>query len=309
MLAPMLAQLGDKKDLNKRGWIYEPKIDGTRGLAIKRGRSVRILNRRGRWIEWRYPEIVADLSQLEHDFVLDGEICVLDERGLPNFSLLQSREQTDNKLRIRLLARECPATYYVFDILELDGKDLTSKRLKERKAILERVLPDSAHVKKIFWTEDGRALWRIVSRKGLEGIMAKKADSKYYPGKRAHVWLKIKNVKTTDCVVCGWTEGQRKFASLVLGQYENGKLIYVGCVGSGFTERQIDELFDKIKKLETKSCPFDESPSIPRVTHWVKPKLVAEIKYLEYSKAKQLRAPVFLRLRFDKGPKDCVFGV
>jgi len=305
----MLAQLGDKKDLNKRGWIYEPKIDGTRGLAIKRGQSIRILNRRGRWIEWRYPEIISDIKKFKNNFILDGEICVLDKHGTPNFSLLQSREQTDNKLRIRLLAREYPAIYYVFDILELDGKNLTSRPLKKRKAILERVLPDSVHVRKIFWTEDGRALWRIVSRKGLEGVMAKKADSKYYPGKRVHVWLKIKNVKTTDCVICGWTEGQRKFASLVLGQYENGKLIYVGCVGTGFTERQINELFGQIKKLETKNCPFSEAPSIPRATHWIKPKLIAEIKYLEYSKAKQLRAPVFLRLRFDKELKGCILEI
>lgn len=302
----MLAQLGDKKDLNERGWIYEPKIDGTRGLAIKRGRLVRILNRRGRWIEWRYPEIVAELAQLKHDFVLDGEICVLDKVGIPNFSLLQSREQTDNQLRIRLLAREYPATYYVFDILELDGKDLTSRTLKGRKRILERLLPELKHVKNIYWTEDGRALWRIVRRKGLEGVMAKKVDSKYYPGKRSDVWLKIKNIKSADCVICGWTEGRRRFASLVLGQYANSHLIYVGCVGSGLTEREIDELFDKIKKLKTKSCPFEQVPSIGRVTHWVRPKLVVEVKYLQYSKGKRLRAPVFLRLRFDKEPKACI---
>jgi len=304
MLAPMLAKIGSISDLKRAGWIYEPKLDGTRGILIKQGSKARILNRRKKWIEWRYPEIIKDAKKIKESFVLDGEICVLDSKGRPDFNLIQSREQTDNKLKIKLLSKELPAIYYVFDILSLDSKDLTNKPLRERKKILEKVLPDLEHIKRIFWTKDGPALWKVVRRKKLEGVMAKKLSSKYYAGKRSSAWLKIKFLKTIDSIIIGYTQEKRIISALALGVYSQGKLIYIGRVGTGFSEAFLKDLYKKLRQIKSKKAPAPYSGKEKII--WVRPKYVCEVKYLEISKKKILRAPVFLRLRKDKLPKECI---
>ncbi|MEM4714306.1 MAG: non-homologous end-joining DNA ligase [Candidatus Nanoarchaeia archaeon] len=305
-IKPMLAYSGKKDDLKKKEFYFEPKIDGTRALLYKYKNNIQILNRRQNWISFRYPEIIADAKKIKGDFILDGEICVLNEKGLPDFSKLQSREQITNFLKIKFLAKSFPVTYYVFDILFLNEKDLTHLPLFKRKKILEKVVKDSKCIKKILFNKNGIILWRSVKNIGLEGVMAKKIDSKYEIGRRSENWLKIKNVKTTDCIICGWSTGKREFASLILGQYKDSNLIYVGNVGTGFDKSLLKTIYSKIRKLKIKNCPFKEIPKIKGKVFWMKPELIVEVKYLEYTKRHHLRVPSFVRFRYDKTPKECI---
>ena len=231
-IEPMLAFLSEPFD--SRDFAYEIKFDGTRTIAYidLEKKSVKFLNRRGIFFEKRYPEIVeAILKSINAKrVILDGEICVF-ERGKPNFYKLAEREQVDNKLRIELLSKLMPATFVVFDILHLDGKDLIDLPLIERKKILEKVVEEGERILLSVWVkEKGKKFFEEVKRKGLEGIMAKRLDSKYEIGKRSKNWLKIKVFRTLDCIICGYTKGEgwreEYFGALLCGIFYKGKLIY-----------------------------------------------------------------------------------
>lgn len=310
----MLAKLGDKA-LERKSFIYEPKLDGTRVLIYKDGTNIELINRRGRNIAYRYPELL-DIGQSikAKSCVLDSELVVLNQKGNPDFNLLQQREQLDNKLLIQLRSRKWPATLFVFDVLELEGKSLIDKSLRERKRILQKLIDKSPFIVLCPWTTNGKALWQQVQQQGLEGVIAKEINSRYEQGKRSEAWLKIKNLNTIDAVVVGFTKGEATrastFGALVLATYDPTKqqFIYVGRVGTGFNQTMLKQLTERMKKLKTKKSvlPEEEQKKVRKAINWTKPEVVVEVKYLKLTKGRELRAPSFLRLRFDKKPKECV---
>ena len=301
MYRPMLAKKGSKSLLDSQDHLFEPKLDGTRALCY-RDDDIRLVNRRGRRIEQRYPEFHF-LDRLHcDDCVLDGEVIVYDGEGNPSFSLLQRREHASlGKVEVR--ARRYPATYVVFDILERDGEELLSMPLEERKEELKKVVEEGGGIQMMFHTMKGRELWDIVEERGLEGVIAKKKGSRYEEGRRSWSWVKIKTTATIDCVILGYTSEKRPVSSLVLGLYDEGSLTHVGRVGTGFTVGFIGRLGELLEDIRTEEPLIHPPPR--RDIRWVRPKLVCEVEYLELTKGGHLRAPVFLRLRDDKPPEEC----
>ena len=303
MYDPMLAAMGSKDDLDREGYVFEPKLDGTRALCYVNS-TMKFVNRRGHEITERYPEFAFRDQIKARSCVLDGELIVYDNRGNPSFHLLQKREQSKPSIA-KFLSIQHPATYVIFDILELEGKELLSKRLEERKKIMHEVLREGHHLQSIAFTRDGRKLWKVVEQRKLEGVMAKRVNSYYEPGKRSDAWLKIKALKTIDCVLLGYTSEIRTISALALGLYFGDELRYVGRVGTGFTEKYLEELRPLLDDILADKPPVTSYPSEPTIT-WVKPELIAEVEILELTKDKHLRAPSFRRLRNDKDIKDCV---
>jgi bifunctional non-homologous end joining protein LigD len=309
----MLAKLSEPFD--NPDYIFEIKFDGTRCISYidAANGTVKFLNRRMSFFENRYPELQGIWKNIKaKKAILDGEIVVF-EKSKPNFYRLAEREHTDDKLRIKLLSETMPATYVVFDVLHVDGEDTIDKPLSERKKILERIVEeDNRILLSRYVTGQGKKFFNEVKKRGLEGIMAKKLDSLYYPGERKDCWLKIKYLKTLDCIICGYTIGtgwrEKYFGALILGCYHEGKLRYVGRVGTGLDEKGYAELTEELKKLRTEKCPFKEKPELPSdvIPVWVKPKLICEVKFMNLSKDLIMRAPSFVRLRDDKSLKDCL---
>lgn len=303
-IKPMLAVRGEI--FSNRDWIFEPKIDGTRCLAHISNGTVELQNRRLSLIGYRYPEITGELKHAAGNCILDGEMTVF-SKGIPHFASLAVRDQQVSSIRIDYLSREMPASYIVFDILYKNSENLMNLPLVERKSILREELNGNDLVTVIdFLQEDGEAYFKAALGMGLEGVMAKRLASPYLPGIRSHDWIKIKKQLTVDLVVGGYLPGQgsRKglFGGLLLGAYDSGKLIYTGRVGSGFSQKELEEIYPEFERAE--DSPFFNPPSTKGVI-WLKPKLVVEIAALEVSKRRHLRAPVFLRKRTDKMPEEC----
>ena len=302
-IKPMLARSGGI--FSHPDWIFEPKIDGTRCIAHL-GRAVNLQNRRQRSITFRYPELLSQLKQLKRSCVLDGEIAVL-VKGRPDFSALSQRERQSDPLRIGYLSESLPASYIVFDLLFLGGKSLMSLPLLERKAILADVLPHEGNVVPMdFWDGAGEAYYSAALRLGLEGVVAKRKGSSYQPGVRSADWIKVKKGLTVDLVVGGYIpgKGHRRFTfgGLLLGAFRNGSLIYVGRVGSGFTQEELEDISSQLQPVEI--SPFENPPGTPGVT-WVSPLLVMEVSALEVTSDGHLRAPTFIRQRHDRLPDEC----
>lgn len=301
---PMLAISG--KPFSAKGWTFEPKIDGTRCLAHVHNGKVLLQNRRLIDITYRYPEIVKSLVK-GSNCILDGEIAVL--TGLrPDFSALAMREHQTHKKKIDYLSEAQLASYIVFDVLRAGGKDVMSKPLTGRKKILKEQLLESDAVTVIdSFPENGETYFEAAVKLGLEGIMAKRESSVYQPGVRSSDWVKIKRSLTVDMVVGGYIPGkgnrEQFFGGLLIGAYENGDLIYVGRVGSGFSEEELD-IVTKSFQPATKS-PFSNPPNTTGVV-WLKPEIVVEVTAMEVTHDGSLRAPVFLRLRDDKEPRECL---
>lgn len=299
----MLCQRGDTEILEDPGYLFQPKLDGTRALWV----AGRLINRRGRDITHRYPEL-ADLP-VDPDAVVDGEVIVYDTNGLPDFSMLQSREQTSKALKIEILSARHPATYVVFDCVGYHGDDITGEPLETRLDCLRDVVKEEAspRVQVIFTTADGRSLWAKVREWDLEGIVAKKRGSSYMPGARRQEWLKVKNLLTIDCVITGYTKGEGRRAgtlgALTLGLYHDGELVPVGRVGTGWTDRELEHLKGQLDPLVTDEVEWDgkADDAVP-----VKPELVCEVEYLALTGDGHLRGPSFQRLRYDKPPEACL---
>lgn len=298
----MLAKVGSRDTLKNKKFIFEPKFDGTRVLIYKKGKNITLVNRRNKNITKRYPELESIWKDIKEDCVLDGELVVLGENHLPNFNLLQKREQIENKTQIKLRSIEIPATIFVFDILQFKGKNLTKLPLLKRKEFLSKVIKNSSNISLTPYTKNGEALWKQAEKLSLEGVMAKNPKSEYYEGKRTNDWLKIKNTKTLDAIIIGYTREKREISSLVLAAYHKKKLVYIGRVGAGLNERIIEDFIKKFKETKKPAVKFKTHKKI----YYVMPEIIAEIKYLEISKDEKLRAPVFLRIRDDKKLKDCV---
>ena len=306
-VAPMLATIASKPPAGDQ-WLYEVKWDGVRALCFVENNELCIYTRNQKRCEKQYPELsVLPRFLKASTAVLDGEIAVVDESGRSSFSLIQPRISVADPNSIAHLARSTPVTLFLFDLVYLDGYDLRGVALEERKRLLSEIVTPTERIRlSDHFTISGDAMLEAARQLGLEGILAKRAGSKY-EGRRSPQWLKIKVVTTQDFVVGGFTHGERDFfSSLVLGCYEQGKLVHVGQVGTGFNDKSLREIYSRIEPLITRKSPFSGPVKALRDVTWVKPELVAEVKFLEVTPDGLLRAPVFLRLRTDKDPKECV---
>jgi DNA ligase D-like protein (predicted ligase) len=309
LVKPMLAVSG--RPFDSAGWIFEPKIDGTRCLAEVggAGEGVLLYNRRQIDITYRYPEIASALAACAPPCLLDGEITVFAE-GRPSFSRLARRDHQSDALKIEYLSRSLPASLVVFDILRLQGESLSSLPLSGRKGILSRLFTEVASSEQVTlidsFPEKGTAYFQAALRMGIEGVMAKRLDSTYQPGVRSADWVKIKKSLKLDLVVGGYIPGRGKripyFGGLLLGAYREGRLEYVGRVGSGLSEEELSEISAAFSRRET--SPFASDPGTPEAI-WVEPEIVVQVSALEATADGHLRAPVFLRRREDKDPREC----
>lgn len=296
-IEPMLASLGDAP-FDHKDWIFELKWDGYRAIAEVDKKKIRLYSRNGLSFNERYPTIVDELSKLNMRAVLDGEVVVFNEEGKPDFQKLQHYD--DN--------RHLPLIYYVFDILSLNNKDLKDLPLIERKKILQENLPANDIIRYSDHVEEkGIAFFEEVKKSNLEGIMAKKAENTYVTGVRTKDWLKIKHTHTREAIICGYTEprkSRKHFGALILGEYKNKKLHYIGHTGTGFTDKKLKEMWNMMQKLVAPTSPFDKKVPVNSPVTWVKPVVVCEIKFSEITRDGILRHPVFLRWRDDKKPSE-----
>ncbi|PZR21720.1 MAG: DNA ligase D [Flavobacterium psychrophilum] len=296
---PQLATLTDEA-FDDNNWLFENKYDGYRALIQINGGEVNLMSRNGLSFNKKYETLVTSFGNIKDDMILDGEIVVEDSKGKSHFQWLQDYEESPDKGKLKC---------YVFDILYFNGYDLTGLALLQRKKILKALLPK---VNDIVYSNHtlgkGAQALNSIAKKGGEGVIAKKLDSSYHVNKRSKDWLKIKVTKEQEMVIGGYTEpkGTRNgFGSLLIGYYDNGKLIYAGKVGTGFNETSLEEMHSTLKKLEITTCPFSEKPKEPSV-HWVKPDLVAQIKFTEWTEGGSMRHPVFVALRTDKKAKEVI---
>ena len=288
-----------KEPFDDKNWLYEIKWDGYRAIAEIENGNVRLYSRNGITFENSYTLVVQELKKIRADAVLDGEIVVLNDEGHPEFQLLQHYESNTHR----------PIHYYVFDILFLNGHNTCELPLIERKELLQGIIKKSDVVKySDHIVEKGIAFFNVSTEKNLEGIMAKKADSQYYIGKRTNEWLKIKNNKTQEAIIAGYTDpggGARKyFGALVLAIKDGNKLKYIGHTGSGFNQQSLKEMWSLLQPLKQSKSPFDEKVKTNMPVTWVKPKLVCEIKFTEVTRDGMLRHPIFLNVRKDKSIKE-----
>ncbi|HEY6350187.1 MAG TPA: DNA ligase D [Candidatus Angelobacter sp.] len=305
-IVPMLAVLGQSLPTGT-DWLYEVKWDGVRALCfIEKGR-VHMLSRRGNRVEQQYPELSPMVDALDAETaIIDGEIVCFDENGVPSFQLLQNRIGASST-SVPGLARSQPSSFFAFDLLYLDGYDLRRTPLVERKQLLASVLqPNATFRMSEHFAGKGEELLQAVREKGLEGVVAKQAFSRY-DSKRSREWVKIKVQNTQDFVICGWIEGERDyFGALALAYYEDGKLTYAGNAGSGFTQDSLKSVYEQLQPLVTSRSPLRVVPKgIGKVT-WVKPELVCTVRFNSWTDDIRLRAPVFLGMRADLLPQECV---
>jgi bifunctional non-homologous end joining protein LigD len=323
----MLATLIDKPFDNKE-WVFEVKWDGVRAiLFLHKTKGIsKIVSRNGKTITHRYPEIIeavksssAIIINCKESIILDGEIVVLNKEGRPDFQSHQRRMNVDAIKDIEKLSDKMPATYYLFDILYIDGRNLQSLSFLERRKNLSDVIVQTMknnNNNRIrisdFVDERGIDIFQRIKSMDLEGIIAKNKYSKYIQGARSTNWLKIKNIKSQDCVVIGYTRGegnrQRYFGSLLLAIYDiqEKELRFAGHTGSGFDFGQLNEIYSKFQQMKIERCPAKYISYTNREPVWIRPELVAEIKFSGWTKEKIMRSPIFLRFRDDKRPEECI---
>ena len=317
---PMLA-MSIEKPFDSPDWLFEIKWDGYRAIAFIQDSKVRLVSRNQNELTHRYPEL-KDLpkSVKAKNAILDGEVVALDDQGRPSFSLMQQRTGFRPGGKRGPVNGDVPVLYYAFDLLYLDGYDWRKVELESRKEKLKSiVVPEDSLRYSDHYEQQGKALFELARDKGLEGIVAKKRECPYQE-RRSSDWLKIKIRHRLECVIGGYTkpEGSRAhFGSIVLGLYDKqGRLIHVGQAGSGFTQKSLAEIWQILKARETKHNPFYGEVEALRKVSWIKPDLVAEIEFAEWTGGEEsgkiagtspkLRAPVFLGLRDDKDPKECL---
>lgn len=308
LIRPMLATAGPVP--TGPGWAFEFKWDGIRAIGYAGPDGTRLVTRNDRDVSQGYPEIV-DLGGAP-DMVLDGELVALDPRGRPDFGLLQRR------IHVRpgdeLLA-EVPVYYYVFDLLRLDGRLATSLPYLQRRELLAG-LDVQAHprveVPPSFTDADGATVLSAASENGLEGVLAKRCDSVYRPGRRDRSWIKTPLRRRQEVIVCGWTEGKGNrsatIGALHLGAYDAGRLVYIGDVGTGFTDQNLTSLHRRLRELEQPDPPFpDPVPrEVARDAHWCRPELVGDVEYRSWTPDHRLRHPSWKGLRPDRRPDEAV---
>jgi len=302
----MLATLTDRRDFGEQ-WLLERKFDGERCIARKDGRDVRLESRTGKGLTATYPEVSAALAeQRPPQLILDGELVAF-EGEQTSFSRLQQRLGVANPRRELLAA--FPVVYCVFDILELDGEDLRGRPLSERRERLaQAVRPMAALQLSEAWRGDSERRFAEACRSRWEGLIAKRAEAPYSPG-RSRDWLKLKCAFSQELVVGGYTDpgGSRTdFGAMLVGYHDGPRLLYAGRVGTGFSAANLRDLGARLRALETTTSPFVDANPVPRGTHWTRPELVAQIGFAEWTADGRLRQPRFLGLRDDKLPSEVV---
>src|SRR5215210_3376237 len=300
--SPMLATLA--KDVpSGSGWEFEVKWDGYRAIVDVKTGEATLSSRRGNDLTARFGSVAKAIERAikTPDCVLDGEVCALDEEGRATFSAMQQGKSGTRYV------------FVAFDVLEVEGESLVERPLTERRQRLQALLDRRNRTVQLSESfDDGRALYKAAQEQGFEGIMAKRVESRYLPGKRTRDWLKIKTHGRQEFVVVGYTRGQGRrsgrLGSLILGYWRGGGLVYAGNVGTGFTDDEIDRLLAKLRPLERSKPPFSPVPKMPKVRRdaivWVEPKLVAEIEFVEWTHDGRLRAPSYQGLREDKAAED-----
>ncbi len=289
----MLAKETDTP-FDDKDWLFEIKWDGYRAITEKNENNIALYSRNGITFEYTYPIVVEQLKLIDEDVVLDGEIVVLDDDGRPSFQFLQHYSENTDR----------PIQYHVFDLLNLNGHDTTGLSLVERKELLQKIIPENEVIKysdHIF--EEGKAFFKVSTDSNLEGVIAKRIDSKYYPGKRTGDWLKIKNHKTQEAIIAGYTQGggsRKYFGALILASNVDNRLTYIGHTGTGFDQKSLKDMYNLLQPLVQEESPFDEKIKTNMPVTWVKPELICEVKYSEITNDGKLRHPVFLHLREDK---------
>ena len=312
VINPMLATLVDRP-FSDPDWIFETKWDGVRALCFITKGSARFVSRNQIEMTAQYPELLEIAKQVKaSQAILDGEVVALDEHGVSRFQLLQRRLGRKNAGEIRKLAATTRIAYYAFDLLYLDGFDLTRCALVDRKDTLEKILKSARNIR---YSDHilgaGDQLYAEIVKVPLEGMIAKRAISPYVQ-RRSSDWLKIKTIQQTEVVIGGYTQPRRSrefFGALVVGLYKDGELHYVGHAGGGFNQKSLEQMYRLMQPLKTNVCPFVEKPKTNEPVQWVKPKLVAQVKFFEWTADGRLRQPIFLGLREDKKPADCRFEV
>ncbi len=293
MLAKEIQEPFDDKE-----WLFEIKWDGYRAISEVQQGQVALYSRNGNSFYDHYPSIVEALKQLKIRAILDGEIVVLDESGKSNFQKLQHYEENT----------QYPLCYYVFDLLQLNGKDTVELPLTDRKALLKKLIPANPQIRySDHIMQRGIDFFKVAVHQDMEGIMAKKAGSIYQTGRRSDDWLKIKNHKSAEVIIVGFTKptGSRKyFGALVLAISSGNKMLYAGHTGSGFSDQDLHDVYQRLKPLVRKTSAFNEPVKTNAPVTWVKPALIAEVKFTEWTNDNKMRHPIFLRLRDDKKIKE-----
>ncbi len=309
-IEPMLAQLGKDPPPDSDSWLYELKWDGVRAICYLDHGDLRMLTRNGNRMDRQYPE----LSILPHHIkasqaILDGEIASLDSRGVPSFEQLQKRITVSEASAIATLARHHPVVLFLFDLLYLDGYDLRGVPLVERKRLLKEILEPSDIIRySDHFTGNGAELLAAVKQQGMEGIVGKRASS-FYESRRTSDWVKYKVTNSDSFILCGFTKGERElFGALVLGIYDAGELVWAGNVGTGFDRKLMQAIHERLVPLATEKCPLKPAKELPKdnAVTWTRPELVCEVKFANWTDDGRLRAPVFMGLRPDIDPSDCV---
>ena len=305
-IEPMKAVLHDRP-FSDPDWIYERKLDGERCLAYRTPQGVRLRSRTDKVLNNSYPELVEDLERAPSpEFVVDGEIVAF-SGNIPSFSRLQGRLGISDPERARRTG--IAVYYYLFDIIHLEGYDTTRLPVRPRKRLLRGAVAFHGHVRFLpHRNRDGEKLFVDACRRGLEGLIAKRAES-HYASKRSTDWLKLKCSHEQELVIGGFTAPQGKrtdFGALLVGYYEDGELSYAGKVGTGFDQRTLSNLGEQMRKLERPDPAFADVHPIPKGTHWIEPRLVGQFAFSEWTRDGRLRHPRYLGLRDDKRPEEVV---
>ncbi|MEJ5254976.1 MAG: non-homologous end-joining DNA ligase [Acidimicrobiales bacterium] len=313
-LEPMRAVLVADVPPDDENWSYEIKWDGMRAIAVIEGGTLRLHTANLLDATDRFPELQGLASAVApHDAVLDGEVVALNERGVPDFGRLQPRMQARSARAIREASQRQPVVYVLFDLLALDGEDLTPLPYEQRRAQLQQLVsPGPAWRVTEAWTGGGRELLEVMRERGMEGLIAKRLGSRYEPGRRSTAWRKLKVRQQQELVVGGWLPGNRArastFGSLLVGYFDGPSLRYAGRVGTGFSDDELRRLRELLESLATEHCPFDPPPPAPvrREARWVEPELVVEVAFREWTAEGLLRQPAYLGQRIDKPAREVV---
>ena len=309
-IRPMLAKTG--KAFDDENYVFEPKWDGLRAILFFRAKKLELQNRNLRDATGSYPELQKVKDNIRaKTAVIDGEVVVLGENGTPNFGSLQARFGVDDPKRVSVLAKTTPVTYVAFDLLHVNGQDVITRPLVERKRRLKSIIKEGPYLLYGDHVEaEGTRFFEEATDRGFEGVIAKESQSQYSPGLRTDYWIKIKQINTTDCVVIGFSEGEGArvptFGSLILAAYDDDeKLQHVGNVGGGFSNESLEEVKRKLSKLRTEKPTIEGPVDSPTPVTWVKPRIVVEVAYMAVTNDGRLRFPRFKRIRNDKDPMDC----
>jgi len=310
-LAPMLAEIGGRARSDDK-YLYEPKLDGYRAIAFVKDGAVRLQSRRGIDLTVPFPELVADLAaQHVSSMILDGEIVALGGDGRPSFNALQNRAGLKTAKEIAQAQGESPVIFMCFDLLHFAGVNLRQNAYVDRRRYLSQCLLPGPHLQLVHASRDAEAMYAAALDSGFEGIVAKRKDSQYQPGRRSAAWQKIKAARSAEFVVAGYTQGQgarNALGALLLGYWQEDELKFAGHVGSGLDEAGVERLGKRFAKLTTRKRAFAKQPPLHRPTTWLEPELVAEVKFAGWTPDGHLRAPVFLRLRDDLSAADIRAG-